>query len=74
MKHEDRRKEAGKMLMDVTEYLLTAGVVGGVLTEKVSYTTSFALLFIAVIAFISGFYAIPAKKRTNKCLKDCMLY
>ncbi|MCL4456190.1 MAG: hypothetical protein M1147_07365 [Nitrospirae bacterium] len=62
MKHEDRRKEAGKMLMDVTKYLLTVGVIGSVLTEKVSYATSIAFFVIAIIVFLFGFYAIPEKK------------
>ncbi|MBI5214084.1 MAG: hypothetical protein HY957_12080 [Nitrospirae bacterium] len=62
MKHEDRRKEAGKMLMDVTKYLLTVGLIGGVLTEKFSIKTGFALFIIAIIVFIIGFYAIPKKK------------
>ena len=62
MRHEDRRKEAGKMLMDVTKYLLTVGVIGGVLTEKFSYITASALFIIALLVFIIGFYAIPEKK------------
>jgi len=62
MKHEDRRREAGKMLMDVTKYLLTVGVIGGALTEKVSVATALALFGIAVLVFVIGFYAIPAKK------------
>lgn len=60
MRHEDRRKEAGKMLMDVTKYLLTVGVIGGVLTEKLSVATGLPLFTIAIIVFIIGFYAIPA--------------
>lgn len=62
MKHENRRIEAGKMLMDVTKYLLTVGVIGGVLTEKLSIATGLSLFTIAVIVFIIGFYAIPEKR------------
>lgn len=62
MKHTDRRKEAGKMLMDVTKYLLTVGVIGGALTEKFSFTIGLSLFVIAVVVFIVGFYAIPATK------------
>lgn len=62
MKHEDRRKESGKMLMDVTKYLLTVGVVGGFLTEKISYVSGLLLFVIAFVVFIIGFYSIPPKK------------
>lgn len=62
MMHEDRRREAGKMLMDVTKYLLTVGVIGGALTEKFSVATAIALFVIAVAVFIIGFYTIPVKK------------
>lgn len=62
MKHEDRRKESGKMLMDVTKYLLTVGVVGSFLTEKISYISAIILFIIAVVIFIIGFYSIPPKK------------
>jgi len=65
MKHEDRRKEAGKMLMDVTKYLLTAGLIGGILTEKMTFFTGVLFLIVAAAVFIIGFYAIPAKKEGN---------
>jgi len=65
MKHEDRRKESGKMLMDVTKYLLTVGIVGGVLTEKLSYFTGAILFIIAVVVFIVGFYSIPPKREES---------
>ena len=62
MKHEDRRKEAGKMLMDVTKYMITVGIIGGILTEKVSRITGIFLFVIAIIVFLIGFYIIPPKK------------
>jgi len=62
MKHEDRRKEAGKMLMDITKYLLTVGIIGGILTERMTALTGSALFVIAVAVFIIGFYAVPPKK------------
>jgi len=48
--------------MDVTKFLLTVGVIGGALTEKVSVATALALFGIAILVFVIGFYAIPAKK------------
>lgn len=34
MKHEDRRKEAGKMFIDIAKYIVTVGVIGGIVGEK----------------------------------------
>ncbi|MEW6419186.1 MAG: DUF6722 family protein [Nitrospirota bacterium] len=62
MRHEDRRKEAGKMLMDVTKYLLTVGVIGGFLSEKFPYVSGIILFVVALVVFIAGFYSIPPKK------------
>ncbi len=62
MSHEDRRKETGKMLMDVTKYLLTVGIVGGILTERLSTITGVILFIIAIIVFLIGFYVIPPRK------------
>jgi len=34
MKHEDRRRELGKMLMDVAKYLATVGFIGNLLAGE----------------------------------------
>ncbi len=34
MRHRDRRKELGKMLMDVSKYLLTVGLISGLIADK----------------------------------------
>jgi membrane associated rhomboid family serine protease len=62
MKHEDRRKELGKMLIDVGKYFLTAGILGGFFADKLTITMGASILVIAVISAIAGFYIIPAKK------------
>lgn len=62
MKHDDRRKETGKMLLDVTKYLLTAGLIGGVLTEKVTLAFGFIFVALAIVVFLIGFFTIPPKK------------
>jgi hypothetical protein len=62
MKHEDRRREAGKMFIDVAKYIVTVGIIGGVLTEKMSVIAASAIFIVAIISFIIGFYTIPPKK------------
>ncbi len=62
MKHDDRRKETGKMLMDVTKYLLTVGLVGGILTEKLSVIPALIFVILSVAIFLIAFITIPPKK------------
>ncbi|MEW6102967.1 MAG: hypothetical protein AB1630_03975 [bacterium] len=62
MKQEDRRKEAGKMILDITKYLVTVGIIGGLIFEKMPFKVAIVLLIIAITLFIIGFYTIPSKK------------
>ena len=62
MVHEDRRKEAGKMFIDVAKYIVTVGIIGNILSEKMSVTAAAAIFTVAIISFIIGFYTIPPRK------------
>jgi len=62
MKHEDRRKEAGKMFVDIAKYIVTVGIIGNILSEKMSIPAAVAIFTVAIISFIIGFYTIPPKK------------
>lgn len=62
MRHEDRRRESGKTLMDISKYMLTVCFIGGIITEKVSFGMASLLLIIAIAVFVVGFYVIPEKK------------
>ena len=62
MRHENRRKELGKMLIDVGKYFLTAGILGGFFADKLTAAMGAGVLIIAVISAIAGFYIIPARK------------
>ena len=62
MKHENRRKEAGKMFIDVAKYIVTVGVIGNIISEETSISTSIAIFIVAIISFIIGFYTIPPRK------------
>ncbi|MFH1096121.1 MAG: hypothetical protein ABH886_01335 [Candidatus Desantisbacteria bacterium] len=63
MKHEDRRKELGKMLMDIAKYLATVGFIGNLLAgEKINIGVSMAILVTVVLLVVIAFYTIPSKK------------
>lgn len=62
MKYSKRRYEAGKMLMDVTKYLLTIGLIGGVLTNKLTSLSAILIIFAVIILFIVAYFTIPAEE------------
>ena len=66
MPYKERRRETGKMLMDIAKYIATVGIVGGTLTERMTYQMAAALVFSAVVAFVLGFYTIPPGKEEGK--------
>lgn len=62
MKHRDRRKELGKMLMDISKYLVTVGLVGGIIADKLYSVLGVIMFVLAVVSAIIGFYIIPDAK------------
>ena len=58
MKYSKRRYEAGKMLMDVTKYLLTIGLIGGILTNKLASLSAILIIFAVIILFIVAYFTI----------------
>jgi len=62
MKHQERRKEAGKMFIDVAKYIVTVGIIGNILSERMTVAAASAIFTVAIISFIIGFYTIPPKK------------
>jgi len=59
MKHYKRRDEAGKMLLDVSKYLITVGVIGSFIGEGISVILALTLIIVAIIFFFIGFYTLP---------------
>lgn len=66
MRHEDRRREAGKVLMDIAKYLLTVGLLGAFIADKLTLPLAITIVVIAFISFIVGFYIIPPKTEGGK--------
>lgn len=62
MKHIKRRYEAGKMLMDVTKYLLTIGLIGGVITNKVTSLSAVFIIVAVLLLFAVAYFTIPPDK------------
>ena len=62
MKHIRRRYEAGKMLMDVTKYLLTIGLIGGVITNKITSLSAVFIIVAVIILFAVAYFTIPPDK------------
>jgi len=62
MKHAKRRQKAGEMLMDVSKYLLTIGLIGGILTEKINPVSSIIIVISVTIFFVLAFFTIPPEK------------
>ena len=50
------------MLIDVSKYFITAGLLGGFLTEELGSDIGIGIFAIAILAAVAGFYIIPAKK------------
>ena len=66
MKHEDRRKELGRVLMDIGKYLATVGLIGNFLTNTLTIINSIFIITIVMVIMIIGFYTIPPKEGGTK--------
>lgn len=62
MKHEERRREAGKMFIDISKYFFIAGIIGIIFSEKITVVIVIEIFVVALAALIIGFYIIPPKK------------
>lgn len=64
MRHEDRRKELGKMLMDIAKYLATVGFISNLLAEgKINIVVSASIVTTVILLVTIAFYTIPPKIR-----------
>ena len=61
MRHAERRKETGKMLMDVTKYLLTTVLIGSFVTEKLNFALGTIIIAIAIVTFLVAFFCNTRK-------------
>ena len=61
MKHRDRRKELGKMFMDISKYLATIGLASGLIRGELSAIMGFSIVVVVFLFAVIEFYTIPAK-------------
>lgn len=66
MKHETRRNELGKILMDIAKYLATVGLISGFLTNTLTAFSGFVITCVVVLLIAVGFYVIPPKQEKSK--------
>lgn len=66
LRNEGRRKELGKMLMDIAKYLATVGLLGGLLSSGITFYTGLSIIVAVLILAAVGFYAIPPKLEAQR--------
>ncbi len=62
VKNNDRRREIGKMLIKVVEYLITIALIGKILTERVTIATTISVIITALIVLVIAFFTIPQNR------------
>ncbi len=62
VKNNDRRREIGKMLIKVVEYLITIALIGKILTEKVTIETTISVILTALIVLVIAFFTLPQNR------------
>ncbi|MFQ5648933.1 MAG: hypothetical protein ACE5IY_03240 [bacterium] len=58
---EDRRRELGRMLLDVAKYLATVGLIGGILTGGLSFISALVITLTVLFIIVVAFFIIPPK-------------
>ena len=62
MKHRERRREIGKMFVDVAKYMITALFVGRLFTEGLTVKMGLYVLLAVAAILLIGFLTIPPEK------------
>jgi len=60
MKNKKRREKTGEMLFDITKYILTIGLISGILSNKVNILTGILISIVAIILFLIAFFVTPS--------------
>ncbi len=62
MKYSQRRKETGKMLIDIVKYLVTIVIIGGLFTDKLTPQMATWGIISSIILYLLAFFTIPLDK------------
>lgn len=74
MKHKERRKEIGKMFIDVAKYVLTVAFIGRLFTEQLSLKLTIATTIVVIVSLIIGFFTIPHRHRRRTKIWTPFIY
>ncbi|MEK7813146.1 MAG: DUF6722 family protein [Candidatus Desantisbacteria bacterium] len=59
MKYSSRRKEIGKMFVDVAKYILTIGIIGSLFTDRLTIKMAMGGVVASVVFLVVAFFVIP---------------
>ena len=59
MKYSQRRKETGKMLIDIVKYLITIVIIGGLFTDKLTLQMAIWGIISSIVLYLLAFFTIP---------------
>ncbi len=62
MKHCNRRREIGKMLVDVSKYIITIVIIGSLLSERLTVNMALWGVITSLGFLILAFFTIPSDK------------
>jgi len=62
VRYTKSRFEAGKMPFDITKYVITVIVIGGIFSKSIGFKEALFGIFIAIALFITGFIIIPKEE------------
>ena len=62
MKYSQRRKETGKMLIDIVKYLITIVIIGGLFTDKLTLQMAIWGIISSIVLYLLAFFTIPLDK------------
>lgn len=62
MRYYDRRKEIGKMLVDIVKYIITIVLIGGLMTDKLTIKPMLWGIILSGIFLLIGFFTLPPNK------------
>jgi|GEM_PF-1317294 len=62
MRYYTRRKEIGKMFIDVVKYIITIVIIGSLVTERLTAKMALSGIIASVGFLLIAFFVIPSNK------------
>jgi hypothetical protein len=58
----DRRKVVANIFADAAKYVLTAGIIGSLVTEKLSFLFGLSMLLLCIVLILMAYFMTPKDK------------